>query len=344
MASSSKEGSIFSDLWRRILTAPATPRWAIAVATYLLILAVTANHLASPQVSGLEVGKVATRSFVAQYSSIYIDTTATEQVRNQAAQEVPAVYSIDTDVNEAIITDLANFFLAVGDNVTKVNNGAGGAGNSQQVKEALLTAASNNLRKLLDSALHIQRYYVEAVTDEMLRQLLATDQQSRDTIREIVDQAIRERIVGIIYESDLPKAVDSLRTSVLEKADTAGLTPDQGQIAAVLAGYFIRPNAALDQTATDIARQQARDATPPVQKEVRQGQVFLREGEIISQESMDILSALGMKESRGNENAWLTVSLFGVILLSAFVFCALYLPSPNLPHLADMRYFLCFFQ
>jgi len=121
------------------------------------------------------------------------------------------------------------------------------------------------------------------------------------------------------------------------------LSAEQGRLAALVASYFIRPNAMQDVAATEHARQQARDSTPPVEKEVARGQIFLREGEIITQESLDILRALGMEGGAQRENVWLAILLFAGLLAACFYFGVAFLGSSRGSQLNDLRYYLLLF-
>jgi cyclic-di-AMP phosphodiesterase PgpH len=338
-----KEGSsLFVDLWHRMMADPVTPRWAIAAAAYLLILAVTANHLIQPNKTVIEVGKVANKNYSAPFSSYYIDSTATKEAGERAANEVPPVYSIDSAINATMTLDYGNFFLTLDDSVKQLSVGGGGA---SSVQGGLETAAVNRLRKQLDNSLKIQLYFVEPVSDQDFRSLLEMDKASRDSILDVIDRSIKEQITSeVIFETDLPKVLGTLLKTILDKAEKANLNSTQTRIAGIIAGYFIRPNSMLDQSATDLAKQQAKDATPAVQKEVRQGQVFLRQGEIVNQEDVDILDALGINTSRGIDNAWLAVLLFAAILASAFVFGVIYLPGPTHAHLNNLKYYLLLFS
>jgi hypothetical protein len=342
---SPKEGSFFlAELWRRIINNPATPRWVVAAGAYLLILSVTASHLARPQLFIPEVGRVAVKDYIAPFSTIYEDTTQTKAAQERAAQEVTPVYSIDANIVAGITTDIGNFFLALDDSAAQIEqNSTTGAGPGNGVREGLITAAINSLRRALDADLKIQRYFVEPVTDEDLREFLTMPPSARDLMQDVVDRSVRERIIAVIFEADIPKVLNDLTKSVLEKAGESGLSPTQTRLAEVISAYFIRPNTSQDQAATELARQQARSSTPPVQDVVREGQIFLRKGEVVTQKHLDILKALGLTEPRGQEYVSLAILLFALVLAVSFALGVIFLPGPIPVKLDDLRYYLLLF-
>jgi len=376
MPSSSDEKSLVASLWHRIIEFPSTPRIVIAVACFLLIFAVTINDIANPRSASLIVGDVARKDYVAPYSAIYIDTEATNVARNESASEVGPAFSIDTAINNSMTSDLANFFLRLNElagelrliehldtqeeadvtdetETVQLENEAGEESADGTLtpphnvvhldREQSETAAIAELMAVLDENLLDRRQLTEFVEEGDLRELLTSDTSSRDSINTIIDRAIRERIIDLIYQDGIPLVLDDLRESILEKADLAGLSPLEGRLACRVAGYFIRPNAEPDQTATDSARNRAREATPPVQSEVRAGQIFLRAGEVVGQEDLDIMAALGITNDPGRRLGWLAILAFALVLGISFILSAFYLPGKGFIHFNDSRYYILFY-
>jgi hypothetical protein len=287
---------------------------------------------------------------------MYEDSVATEAAREAAAREVEPVYSIDNSINAEIIGDLGNFFLALDEGSAKLTAPSGTevsertdesatpASSSETVDaETLESRTIDSLIRQLDEALHIQRSYIQPVTADDIRALLGMDGSVRDRIHEVVDRSIRERIIDRIDESDLAEALDDLRDAVLSKAEEAALGAEEANLAALVAGHFMRSNAMLDLRATEAARQKAREATPAVQKQVRPGEIFLRAGEVVTQEDLDILGALGMMTQKRGGKTWATIALFTLVLTIAYVLGVAYFSGLGTAKLEELRYHVLFY-
>jgi len=367
MASSNETSSIFANLWRRLLTSPAAPRIGVSGLCYLLILAITVNHLVHPPSRALQAGNVTETDYVALRSTIYIDTTATGEAREQAARSVPEVYTPNTQVTAKITQDMANFFLRLdelgaqlqmlrGLEESPPEEGIEDQEEDQAVQQAQSAGtetepvdvdafeanAITELMGVLEKATQIPSHLTETADEEDIRQLLYLDHSTRDRLRHLVDSSVRERIIGLIFPEDLQQPLNDLKATILAKAEDSELSPEQAGLASLVATYFIRPNADLDDRATATARQQARDATPPVQREVRAGEIFLREGEVVEQEDLDIMAALGMSTEQEGGNVWASTLLFALVLALAFALGWVYLARHPVPQLEDSRYYLLF--
>jgi len=363
MSSARNEGpSSLVVIWRRLITSPATPRIAVATACFLLVFGVTGNRLAHPRSSRLMVGEVSPTDLVARFATLYTDTQATKEAREAAARDVRPVYSIDTPSNDSITGNLDRFFLRLDELVgeLKLVREMGAEPPDEQVEppddstagpevpfrtpEETEDAAVGELQGMLDDSIQIQVNLVDPVSAESIRGLLNADAATRESLYDLLKDAIRTKIMNLIFEENLSQELNSLKGKIVGKAEEFGLSQENGRLAAQLLTYFMRSNAILDLDATERARQQARDATPPEQKEVRAGQIFLRAGEVVDQEDIDIMEALGMTSGATGPPSWVLTLLFALVLASAFVLGSIHLAGRTVPQLNDARYYLLFYS
>ncbi len=359
---SSHEGPFLLSAWQRLVNSPVTPRVLVAVGCYFLILAITANHFAHPKSPRLQVGDVARADYIAPRSAVYTDTQATIEAQEQAASAVQPIYTPNPAVTSKITQDLAGFFLRLDELATQlrmlervetsqeeitVDEGDESAESVPATGSVDIESVEDNavaeLMALLDQSLQIQRYLIDPVSTEDVRTLLRMDADTRELFKDLVDRSIRERIIDVIFESQLAQEIDDLRETVLAKAAEVGLNPEYARLAGQIAGYFMRPNATLDNAATAIAQQEARSATLPVQQEVRAGEIFLRAGEVVTQEHIDILTALGITGETERRSVWQAIVLFAIVLAAAFALGSAFLTRKNVPMMADSRYYLLFY-
>ncbi|MFH1675445.1 MAG: HDIG domain-containing metalloprotein, partial [bacterium] len=349
----SEEGpSYFVALWRKVITNPATPRVAVALASFFLILGVTASHLASPRSSILEVGNVARTDYVAPYFALFEDTTATLSARDSAAGQVDFIYTIDNAIPAGVTDGLVKFFNTVNELSLKlanpgpnpdVENMSDRDTAPETIEEDPQAAAIQELSDLLDEAAKTHNVHISPVEDKDLLTLLKTNQAGRDVLFNVIDRSLRARMISIVKADDLPKVLDSLRETITENSKAAKLSSDSERIATGIALHFMRPNAVVDLEATEKAKKAARNAIEPVMSQVRAGEIFLRAGEVITKEDIDILNALGMMEQTGKRKTWIGIFLFTVLLACSFILASYFLRSLILKNLDDLRHYILFY-
>jgi len=363
MSRANDEQPLLTSFWRKIIASPVTPRVTAAVVCFILIFAITANHLAHPKLPRLKVGDVAGRDYVANESITYIDTEATNAARDNAAGDVLPVYSIDIVKNNLTLSNIKNFFDTLSElsnelaqaellaGITPVESdqpeeetGEVGPMLPEIDVEEIKAQAVLELVGSLDSSVSIPRNLLSPVSEPDLLKLLSLDNNTRETLRTIIDESIKIRIAGDrIDEEDIPSELDTLKTAVADNASENLIDPEYADIASRIACYFLRSNAVLDLDATETARAVARDNTVPVVKEVSRSQTFLRHGEVVRQEHVDILNALGMTTGTETRSPWLSIIFFGLVLLITFILGAGFLTAKTFPMLKDPRYYLLFY-
>ena len=358
--SSNDSASIFNAFWQKLLLSSATPRVLVALGAFLLIFAVTANHFTHPRERIMEAGRISSDDYVAPRQVEYVDSEATEQASDEAAAAVVQKFKPDETIKLAIIQNLDVFFQTLeqyssqlaqasteaeesteADDTSAVTDGdAGTADETIRSRDEIESEAIGVLLDQLDRALNISTLLVDPVTAGQLRGLLYMDSTSRQAFQKVVNDAIIERIVRIIFETNIEDDLDTLRERVFEKANIAGLSRDDRILAATIASYFIQPTAVPDNEASAEARQEAREKTPEVTGEVREGEVFLRKGDRITRRHLDILDALGMLTERSERPIWPSIVLFGLILIAGFALGIIYTGTTKGSHLRDLRYYI----
>ncbi|HEX9744296.1 MAG TPA: HDIG domain-containing protein [bacterium] len=366
----SDEGpGLISSWWRKLIDNPDTPRIAVAAACFLLVFAVTTNHMLNPRSAVPHVGDIARRDFAANRDTTYIDSEETAAAKIAAEDAIRPVYTADANINAGILSDLTSFFVTLDSYSVQLKNALSFTSNTPvehrstpiinddgtvyypipdetpktpaEIEDEAVTA----LLDKLDKALHIRRHLVGPVTDEDIKALLGMDFEAQAMIKSIVDSSIRERILGLIQqdESSLVDALEVLRNTVITKIENTSLNANEGRISILLAGYFLRPNATIDQAKTQEERARAREAASDVIKEVSEGEIFLRAGERVTQEDVDIMVSLGMTAEAAAASVWINIVLFTVVLGIAFLLGITYLPGRSMPQLQDLRFYLLFY-
>ncbi len=88
------------------------------------------------------------------------------------------------------------------------------------------------------------------------------------------------------------------------------LSSDEASVTTALAQRLIAPNSFYDEEATRRARQEAREAVPPVIRTFEANEVIVREGQRVSALDLEALQELGLQQPR---TRWTEVAASGIL-------------------------------
>jgi hypothetical protein len=268
--------------------------WLIAA---VFVLGTVVILLAPLFVGGLisvEAGEVAREDIRAPRPLRYASEVLTNQARNEAERNVPVQYDpIDLRVPREQVARaraVIDYFRAVrADPIA-----------SPAEKQAMLAATEG----------------VE-LTPEAIEQILTLpdDLWARLTqeVIAVVDLALRSEI----RETNLDEA--KARLPALVGID---FNEQQTQLVSQIAQNFIVPNRARNDTATEAARQAAREQVETRSREIEAGQTIVRQGEIVSELQIETLDQLGLRQAQINANtigSYALAGLLAVLLLGVYI-------------------------
>ena len=241
---------------------------------------------------GYKVGNVASEDIYASRTVTYRDPVATEEARREAAEQIPRSFRQDSAVPEQVLGAVPGFF--------------------EQVRGIRASDAPPDTKA--SQVRNAATYYLP---DKTVRSLLFVDDEQLDTTERYVLENLTE-----LYDStavadsnvqETPAAVISLsegrsRLSDAAQADASGEV--QSLIAALSRG-FLQPNYVVNGPGTQEARDRAASAVQPVAKSVQQGELVVARGEVVDQEDVAQLDALGLS---GSENRWMLILGVGLVV------------------------------
>lgn len=146
-----------------------------------------------------------------------------------------------------------------------------------------------------------QRQWIEAIPDlglstAVIDQILSLSEEDWRAVRAetiaVVDQAMREEI----REGQLDQAKRRVSTLV-----DLSLSEVQAGIVSELARDLIEPNSFYNAEKTEEAKKSARESVAPVSRTIAEGEIILREGDIVTPLDVEALSALGLRQA---ETEW----------------------------------------
>jgi len=167
-----------------------------------------------------------------------------------------------------------------------------------------------------------QRQWIGAIPDlslstAVIDQILSLTEENWQAVQAeaiaVVDEAMREEI----RESQLDQA--RRRVSALVDLD---LSEVQAGIVSELAEDLIMPNSFYNAEKTDEAKQLARESVTSVSRTIVEGEIILREGDIVTSLDVEALSALGLRQA---EIEWQGVASTIIFVLLITIVLGLYL-------------------
>ncbi len=170
--------------------------------------------------------------------------------------------------------------------------------NSQDV----LKAAQGEILSALSAALDGK---VE-LTEDQLVELLEAGESDFDTLCDVVLGVSREVMEEGIKEGALQSKLQSVHLMVLGRGIPNSLT----QSAYAILDTGLKENIFIDETATEEERQEAADAVEPVI--YKKGQNIVKSGEIVTEQQVALLSALGLLE----DNVYDITMILGLAILT----------------------------
>jgi cyclic-di-AMP phosphodiesterase PgpH len=236
---------------------------AFVIATGLL--SAVALLFPSAVVSYGEAGVVADRDVRAPHSTAFSSEALSQIERDKAAAAVQRVYAADPAV---VVTSSSHLQAAL----TGIARVRGDATLPRDQRIAALT-------KLSEVALS-----VPLATDALDMTAAEFDQLSKE-----LDPALRT-----IYQQGIrPEQLDAQRADTT-KALPLAWTDRQKRIGAELLKQSLQANLSFDANATAAAQQTARDNVAPVQVQVTAGEIVVRDGQVVTEQDLEKLRALGL--------------------------------------------------
>ncbi len=251
---------------RALIRADPRARLAAFVIATGLLSAVALLFSPPAVVSYGQAGVVADREVRAPHSTAFTSETLTQAERDKAAAAVQRVYVADPAVNVTASSHLQAALTGIG----RIRNDA------TQARDQRITA----LTKLSEVALT-----APLATDALDMTAAEWDQLNREldpALKTLYGQGIR------------PEQLDTARADSVPKALPPAWTDRQKRVGGELLKQSLQANLVFDANATAAAQQSARNDVAPIQVQVTAGEVVVREGQVVTEQDLEKLRALGL--------------------------------------------------
>jgi cyclic-di-AMP phosphodiesterase PgpH len=242
----------------------------------------------------LEVGQVAPRDIIAPREVTFDSPSLTREARELAAAEVDPVMSrikVPADNREDQLAELQALSRRVSSVLARRDDGL-------VDEEGVLERLAEE-----DTISFGDRSVVASLTTAQWEAIVAAAGTQLDaTLQEQIDA------------DELAQVRNEVRELI-----TAELQEDQRAVAGNIAAALVEPTHIIDRELTQAEEDRARAAVPPSEVTVRQGEIIVADGQVITVEQMEELDALGLTQPRVDVGTVLGNLLVAILVASLLV-------------------------
>lgn len=259
---------------------------------FLIILIIISFILSMNFIPGsimLKVGEVAPRDITSPETVEYINKQATEKLKAEAARSTREVYNLNLASIENVEKELLDFFSDIRILKNKYKSII-----EKQIDDEQLSEVSGEpfgeSKMNNDLQLLAEKYSLD-VESTVLVNLLKIDQLSLEEIEQNINQSIKKIMQQGVKENDLEQAKKQLIREISELSSN----PYIAILASEIGNNFLKPSLFLDEEATQLKKQEAIASVKDVKDIIRKDQIIIRKGEIVTENHIDKLEALGLQ-------------------------------------------------
>ncbi|MBC7106670.1 MAG: phosphohydrolase, partial [Firmicutes bacterium] len=274
------------------------------MAFFILLILLLVIEFA-PEKVNLQVNQVSPVTIKAQRTVVYEDKALTAEARRKAAEKVPRHYDRDDQVVIGVTKDISEAVARI-----------------RAVQEDPTADPASRVARL-------RTVFPYSLPDAVWQELAAPNPAALQALEAGATRLVSAALgaePGVTQEN-----LEAVRDRLVEEVTTLGLPRAYGLLGQEMVRQFLRPNAFFNAEETRRRQQEAMDAVAPVMVTIRQGDIIVGEGEVVTEEHMAKLQALGLARSRPPLAGVVGTALL-VALLGASVVFYLHQQKKDLPH------------
>ncbi|TAK27567.1 MAG: HDIG domain-containing protein [Chloroflexota bacterium] len=274
-------------------------RQVVRFVSFVLLLTLLLTSVVSfqllPSRFQLREGEVSPETIKAPERETYISELRTREERDQAAARVPEIIRYDSSIAVAQVGKLADILRRL--TVVRENT-------------------TMSLDQKIDTVVKMSDVYLPA---NLSKTLVELDGSTWTLVSADATSVLRDVMSDNVSADELSTVRQRIPQAVTVQGQAAS-------VVVALVANLVRPNTFLDASATDSARQRARDEVAPVRLTVEKGETILRDGEIVTAQSLERLAAVGLLRAgvRWEELFGVALLMLGLsALLTSYIACFL---------------------
>lgn len=274
---------------KEFFTDPTRRKWFWPGLSFFILLLLLGGSFLPAQVD-FNVGEVTGENIEAPQNIVLIDEEKTNELRAERAQKVPNVIEEDEGALNRMKTEINLFFNFFKHDETMYPNG---------------------------------EWRWEGIEPRQISFWSNIDRERRETLQEKLKNTLTRRLEVGLRSTHLEEAQQEVIAEIREM----GLGEREEEHLIILAQEFLRPNLILNVEETARRREEARADTPPVTRTIHQGETIIEQGQVITEDDLELLGAMGLLQPELNPLHFVGVGgLLVLIFLGNYRFLCNYHP------------------
>jgi len=284
-----------SDKLKLLWSNPRSKKGIFLLSFFAIVFLILFSRF-SPQQVMLHTDEVAERNIVSDINAVVVDEKQTNELKAQAASKVQKAYQEDQYALDNARNEAKSFYA----DVNEVLN-SDTPNKKERLQEILKGLANTTNQSSSIDAPELSKYLLNTNADD-LQQMQAA---SLSVLETVMSKPITTETLDSVYEE------------IAHQVDRLGFAPAAQDIIKLLCINTVRPNLIYNQEATEKAKTEAQYTVKPVQKNIKAGEIIVREGERVTAEQISVLEQLGIQRTRSYPLTIIGTILF--ILLSFYL-------------------------
>lgn len=269
-------------------------RRAVILFVFFVIMTITIFGQISAQQVTLHTDEVAKRDIVSNINAVIIDEKQTQELKDEAAASVKKSYQQDQYALPNARVDVDNFFNKIKD-----------------ILESDNTDKETPLKNLLDNMVRSKSVNNDYDLSSLTTYLLNSKPLDIDRMQE-ASQSILENVMD---KPITEEALTETYNEASQQANSLAFNPSAIKLIKLAVTDAIRPNMIYNEEATNKAIKDAEDAVQPVYKNVKTGEIIVREGDRVTAEQISVLEQLGIQRTQSYTQKILGIAAYVLISL-----------------------------
>jgi len=283
------------EFWRKGRSPIPKLSWRLLFLAFLLFtpFIVLLTFTLFPPSYGVSLGTVASADIVAHRNAVFVDQEKTKELQDLAEQAVMPVYNKDfTPARQNLVRTQINSYFNLMEQVST---------NEALPYEEKVKRLKENLPATFD--------------DQAIAASLEVDPSIFTTLLSYTIDISLQFLEAGIKEEDMPQ----LPLRLQEKMGVLGLPPEAKEIMVAVSRSVLSPNLTLDEMETAYRKQLAHQAVDPVRRYITKGEVVVKKGEIVTEDKLAALKALGVYRSAFPWPQFLAILLISLAIFAIWV-------------------------
>ncbi|MFW6030547.1 MAG: HD family phosphohydrolase [Halanaerobiales bacterium] len=284
----------------------------IIALTFILTLDLIPNQL------DLRVGQPSPTDIEAPRTMTFVDEEKTSEMREIARESVSRRYEENLNAYQISQEEVSDFFLFIEDSQGIISRQKEIRENQELDLEQLTEEEREQLDISYEELVEEISAEFSGLSRESIESFLNASQEDIDLLRNTAINILEDSYEKRIYPEDIPE----LQETMTNRAQNLDYSREFRLALADLLDSVARPTMIVDQETTELIREEAARDVPVQQETVLQGEMILRRGEIVTEDDLRVLEALGLQRPGVK-----FINILGVIIIimTLIILASLYL-------------------